>query len=71
MKSFDDSHGTIKKAAEALEKLIARAGHAAEDVIDQIRGGSTSSLFLLDLQKVIDDMDFVGRKTVNVQIWTS
>ena len=66
MKSYDNSHGATKEAAEALEMQI------AEDVIeshmDQIRSGKTrSSRFLLDLQKAIGDMDYMSRKTLKVR----
>ncbi|KAH6763649.1 hypothetical protein C2S51_014898 [Perilla frutescens var. frutescens] len=62
------------EGAEALDRRIARAAHAAEDVIeshvvDQIlagKGKSATSRFLLDLQKVIEDMDFVCRKATQV-----
>ncbi|KAL7115228.1 hypothetical protein ACP275_04G171700 [Erythranthe tilingii] len=52
---------------EMLEREIASAAYAAEDVIefhivDQIHSGSISSL---DLQTVIQDMDFVKEKVVN------
>ncbi|XP_047965676.1 putative late blight resistance protein homolog R1B-14 [Salvia hispanica] len=73
MKSYDESHGAAKQAAEALEMRIAHAAQVAEDVIeshmvDQIRGGKTrSSRFLLDLQKAIEGMDYMRRKTLNVR----
>ncbi|KAL1532271.1 putative late blight resistance protein R1B-16 [Salvia divinorum] len=73
MKSYDNSLGARKQAAEALEMRIARAAQLAEDVIeshivDQIRGGKTrSSRFLLDLQKAIEDMDYMRRKASNMR----
>lgn len=78
MKGYDNSHGA---RAEALERRIARAAQAVEDVIvshvvDQIRGGKTkgskttslSTRYLLDLQKVIEDMDYVGRKAIKIYL---
>ncbi|KAH6805060.1 hypothetical protein C2S51_029891 [Perilla frutescens var. frutescens] len=66
-----DSHGC---STEALEIRITSAAHAAHDVIqshavDQIHAGSTlngkaRSYFLLDLQKAIDNVDFVWRKAM-------
>ncbi|KAH6810295.1 hypothetical protein C2S51_024057 [Perilla frutescens var. frutescens] len=71
-----DYHGGNKEAAEDLERRIASAVHAAEDVVeshvvDQIHSGSTLGerkpcRFLLDLQKVIDNMEFVSRKAMQV-----
>ncbi|XP_042041916.1 uncharacterized protein LOC121787298 isoform X2 [Salvia splendens] len=62
------SHGS-SEAARDLESQIASAAHAAEDVIeshvvDQIHVGSnqTSSDSLLNLHKVIDEMDYVKLK---------
>ncbi|KAH6763648.1 hypothetical protein C2S51_014897 [Perilla frutescens var. frutescens] len=77
MQRWDHCHCCRIEGAEALERRIARAAHAAEDVIeshvvDQIRGGSTltgkitTSRFLLNLQKVIEDMDFLCRKASHV-----
>ncbi|KAH6758113.1 hypothetical protein C2S52_022999 [Perilla frutescens var. hirtella] len=71
-----DYHGGSKEAAEALERRIASAAHAAEDVVeshlvDQIHSGSTlgerkTCRFLLDLQKVIENMEFICRKATQV-----
>ncbi|KAH6758115.1 hypothetical protein C2S52_023001 [Perilla frutescens var. hirtella] len=71
-----DYHGGNKEAAEELERRIASAAHAAEDVVeshvvDQIHSGSTlgqrkTCRFLLDLQKVIENMKFVSRKAMQV-----
>ncbi|KAL7153437.1 hypothetical protein ABFS83_04G168900 [Erythranthe nasuta] len=60
------SHGGSKEEEQVLESQIASASFAAEDVIkshavDQIRSGSISSL---DLQTVIEGMDFVKDKAV-------
>ncbi|KAH6758117.1 hypothetical protein C2S52_023003 [Perilla frutescens var. hirtella] len=71
-----DYHGGNKGAAEDLERRIASAAHAAEDVVeshvvDQIHSGSTLGerkpcRFLLDLQKVIENMEFMSRKAMQV-----
>ncbi|KAH6791389.1 hypothetical protein C2S51_006395 [Perilla frutescens var. frutescens] len=71
-----DYHGGNREAAEDLERRIASAAHAAEDVVeshvvDQIHSGSTlaerkTCRFLLDLQKVIENMEFVSRKAMQV-----
>ncbi|KAH6758114.1 hypothetical protein C2S52_023000 [Perilla frutescens var. hirtella] len=71
-----DYHGGSKEAAEDLERRIASAAHAAEDVVeshvvDQIHSGSTLGegkpcRFLPDLQEVIENMDFVSRKAMQV-----
>ncbi|KAH6829273.1 hypothetical protein C2S53_011366 [Perilla frutescens var. hirtella] len=74
MERYDNCHCCREEAAEALERRIARAAHAAEDVIeshvvDQIlagKGKAATPRFLLDLQKVIKDMDFVCRKATQV-----
>ncbi|KAI3463881.1 hypothetical protein Pfo_020544 [Paulownia fortunei] len=70
------SHGGSKEA-EVLESQIACAAHAAEDVIEthvvnQILAGSTGhgktgSIFLLDLHKVIEDMDSIKVKVMKVK----
>ncbi|KAI3464089.1 hypothetical protein Pfo_020752 [Paulownia fortunei] len=67
------SHGGSEEA-EDLESQIACAAYAAEDVIeshvvDQIHAGSTgtgnaTSISLLDLQKVIEDMDSIKEKVM-------
>ncbi|KAG6401723.1 hypothetical protein SASPL_138587 [Salvia splendens] len=73
MKSYDNSLRPRKQAAEALEMRIAHAAQVAEDVIeshivDHIRSGKTRSpRFLLDLQKAIQDMDYMRRKALNVR----
>ncbi|KAH6763650.1 hypothetical protein C2S51_014899 [Perilla frutescens var. frutescens] len=74
MEECDHCHCCSLEGAEALERRIARAAQAAEDVIeshvvDQIiagKGKAATSRFLLDLQKVIEDMDFVCRKATQV-----
>ncbi|KAI3463960.1 hypothetical protein Pfo_020623 [Paulownia fortunei] len=72
----DCSHGGSKEA-EVLESQIASAAYAAEDVIeshvvDQILAGSTghgetSFISLLDIQKVIEDMDSIKEKAMKVK----
>ncbi|XP_057772745.1 putative late blight resistance protein homolog R1B-17 [Salvia miltiorrhiza] len=69
-----DSHGCTRESADSLESRIASSAHAAHDVIeshvvDQLHAGSTlggkaTSYFLPDLQKAIDDMDFVKREAI-------
>ncbi|EYU24355.1 hypothetical protein MIMGU_mgv1a024375mg, partial [Erythranthe guttata] len=59
-----DSHGVVTEEAQVLERQIASAAYAAEDVIEshiayQIRA---SSIFLLDLGKVREDMDSINKK---------
>ncbi|XP_057774791.1 putative late blight resistance protein homolog R1B-16 [Salvia miltiorrhiza] len=73
-----DSHGCTRETAEALERRIASAAHAAHDVIeshviDQLHAGSTlggkaTFCFLPDLQKAIDDMEFVKRETIQFKV---
>ncbi|KAL8057161.1 hypothetical protein ABFX02_04G166700 [Erythranthe guttata] len=68
IESTNHSHGFTSEEDEFLESHIARAAHAAEDVIeshvvDQIQSGSTS---LLDLHKVIRDLVSIKDKVVNV-----
>ncbi|EYU29927.1 hypothetical protein MIMGU_mgv1a021755mg, partial [Erythranthe guttata] len=68
IESTNHSHGFTSEEDEFLERHIARAAHAAEDVIeshvvDQIQSGSTS---LLDLHKVIRDLVSIKDKVVNV-----
>ncbi|KAL1555798.1 putative late blight resistance protein R1B-17 [Salvia divinorum] len=73
MTSYDNSHGVRRETAETLEIRIARAAQVAEDVIeshmvDQIRCGKTRpSRFLLDLQKVAIEMDYMKRKASTVR----
>ncbi|KAI3464076.1 hypothetical protein Pfo_020739 [Paulownia fortunei] len=72
-----NDHGG-RREAEVLERQIASAAYAAEDVIeshvvDQILAGSTGHMerspsFLLDLQKTIKDMDFIKKKVMRVKV---
>ncbi|KAL9170727.1 hypothetical protein ABFS82_04G165400 [Erythranthe guttata] len=61
------SRGVVSEEYEVLEGQITSAAYSAEDVIeshvvDQIHSGSIS---FLDLQTVIQDMDYVKYKVVN------
>ncbi|KAL9170425.1 hypothetical protein ABFS82_04G144800 [Erythranthe guttata] len=65
----DYSHGVATKRAQLLESQIASAASAAEDVIeshvvDQIHGGSIT---LLDLDTVIQDMDYIKKKVIEFE----
>ncbi|KAL7153083.1 hypothetical protein ABFS83_04G141600 [Erythranthe nasuta] len=65
----DYSHGVATKRAQLLESQIASAASAAEDVIeshvvDQIHGGSIT---LLDLDTVIEDMDYIKKKVIEFE----
>ncbi|XP_047942573.1 putative late blight resistance protein homolog R1B-17 [Salvia hispanica] len=68
VESYDDSHGSRRETAEALEMRIAHAAQVTADVIKahmvhQIRCGKTrSSRFLLDLHKATQGMDYMRRK---------
>ncbi|XP_042006874.1 putative late blight resistance protein homolog R1B-14 [Salvia splendens] len=64
MESYDNSHGSRRETAEALEMRIVCAAQVAEDVIEaHIRCGNTRpSRFLLDLHKAIQGMDYMRRK---------
>ncbi|KAH6781524.1 hypothetical protein C2S52_001733 [Perilla frutescens var. hirtella] len=71
----DNSHGGVNREAADLEIQIVSAAYAAEDVIEYsimvcgIRARSTEKRpnLLVDLQMIIEDMDFIKEKVVKVK----
>lgn len=64
-----DCHGVVSKQVQVLESRIASAAYAAEDaieshVVNQIYSGLVSSL---DLQMVIEDMDSIKKKVMELR----
>ncbi|KAL7115037.1 hypothetical protein ACP275_04G159200 [Erythranthe tilingii] len=67
----NDTHGVVSNQVEVLESQIASAAYAAEDVIEshvvdqiQLDEIATGSIPMLELQKVMEDIDSIKKKVL-------